>query len=269
MNRPENIVRPRADLLRLGPPPGSRIALVGGCGGVGRPVVEACVELDLNVAVLDLPASIERHTPPPGVRALGLDATDPAAVGEGFAALDAAWGGLDALIFLVGFTITPPTRLEDVRPEQWDEVLAGNLRSAWLVARAALPLLRRGEDPCIVNVSSTLGVNVLPGFGPYAAAKAGLIALTKGLAVECAPQVRANTIAPSAMHTAFMGGGTGRGGDEGGHDWFTGGNYTQAIPLGRLAVPDDVVAPILFLASPGARFITGQTLLVNGGRLMP
>lgn len=257
------------DLTRLGPDKGSRIAIVGGCGGIGRPLVRACLDLELDVAVFDLPVSMERHEPPKGARRFVLDATQPAAVSAAFGRLGEIWTGLDVLVFMVGFTITPPTALEQVTPEQWDEVLTGNLRSAWLVSRAALPMMRQAGGGAIVNVASMLGINVLPGFGPYAAAKAGVIALTKGLAMEAAPGIRANAIAPSAIHTAFMGGGTGRGGDDGGHEWFTSGQFAGGIPLGRTGVPEDVLGLILFLASPAARFITGQTMLVNGGRLMP
>jgi NAD(P)-dependent dehydrogenase (short-subunit alcohol dehydrogenase family) len=143
----------------------------------------------------------------------------------------------------------------------------GNLTTAHLVIRAALPLLRRGNHPSIVTVSSGLGVSVLRGFGPYAAAKAGLIALTKTVALEAAPALRANAIAPSAILTDFMSGGLGRHDSDG--DWFDPAPYIPLIPLQRLAEVDDVVGAVLFLASPAASFITGQTIHINGGRYMP
>ena len=122
----------------------------------------------------------------------------------------------------------------------------------------------------MVMVSSGLGFNVLPGFGPYAAAKAGLVGLTKALAAEGAPRIRANAVAPSAIETAFMRGGTGRGSDDpAAAAWFQGGDYARNFPLGRLAEVDDVVGPILFLLGTAARFMTGQTLHVNGGRITP
>lgn len=260
---------PANDWTRLTAPPGTRVAVIGGAGDIGRAVVRACLDNGHRVAVFDLPRSLERFPPPPSVRAAALDATDSAQVERGFAALAAEWGALDALVFLVGFTLTPPVRLDAVTPGQWDEVLAGNLRSAYLCARAALPLLLKGTQPAIVNAASGLGVNVLPGFGPYAAAKAGLIGLTKALAVEFAPTVRANAVAPSAIVTAFMTGGTGRGSDDPDAAWFKAGDYAKAFPLGRLAEVDDVVGPILFLLGPAARFMTGQTLHINGGRLTP
>ena len=259
--------------LRLAPAPGSRVAVAGGCGDFGRPVVDALLAEDVRLAVLDLPRSLDLHAPDPAVDALPVDATDPDSVRDAFAALGESWQGLDALIFLVGFTLTPPPRLEDVSAAAWDEVLAGNLKSAFLCCQAALPLMRRAGGGAIVTVSSGLGYNLLPGFGPYGAAKAGLVALTKSLAIENAPDIRANAVAPSAAHTAFMGGGTGRGGEDGGDEWFTAGaansDSTGVPPLGRLCEPSDVVGPVLFLAGPASGFMTGQVLHVNGGRLTP
>jgi NAD(P)-dependent dehydrogenase (short-subunit alcohol dehydrogenase family) len=261
------------DMLRLAPAPGSRVVVAGGCGDFGRPVVAAALASDLRVAVLDLPQSLALHPPDPAVVARPIDATDPEAVASAFTALDAQWGGIDVLVFLVGFTLTPPPRLDDVTAAAWDDVLAGNLRSAFLCTQAALPLLRRDGGGAIVTVSSGLGYNLLPGFGPYGAAKAGLVALTKALAIENAPDIRANAVAPSAAHTAFMSGGTGRGPETGGDDWFTAGAAkgasTGVPPMGRLCEPEDVVGPVMFLAGPASGFMTGQVLHVNGGRLTP
>lgn len=259
-----------AEATRMAPPPGSRIAVVGGAGGFGRPLVEACLSADLDVWVLDLPGSLERHTPPDPARSVSLDATDPDSVADAFARIGKEADGLDTLISLVGFTLVPPRPLEEVSFADWQEIIAGNLSSAHLLGQAALPLLRRAEAPAIVTVSSGLAYSPLPGYGPYAAAKAGLIALTKTLAMENAPLVRANAVAPSASQTAFMSGGTGRGGDDAEADWFGRSGYpANAIPLGRMCEPADVVGPVLFLAGPASRFITGQVLHVNGGRYLP
>lgn len=259
-----------SESLEFLPPPGSRVAVVGGCGAFGRPLVETCLSHELEVAVLDLHASVERHRPPSGTAAtLAVDATDESSVESAFGDLSDGWDGLDALVFLAGFTLVPPISVEEISPARWDDVVAGNLRSAYLTTRAALPLLRRRESAAIVAVSSGLAYAPLPGFGPYASAKAGLIALTKSLAVENAPSVRANAVAPSASLTAFMGGGTGRGGDDADLEWFDVARYTEAIPLGRMCEPSDVIGPILFLAGPAASYVTGQVLHINGGKLTP
>lgn len=259
------------DWTRLSQPAGSRVAVVGGAGAIGRKVVEACLENGHQVVVLDLARSLEAFPPPKQCLSMAIDATDAKQIEAAFAEIDADWGALDGLVFLVGFTITPPTRLDAVTIDQWDDVIAGNLKTGYLIARSAVPLLMKGNNPAIVNVSSGLGVSVLPGFGPYAAAKAGLIGLTKALAVECGPTIRANAVAPAAIETAFMKGGTGRQDDmtDGAPPWFKTQDYARMLPLQRVTTVDDVVGPVLFLMGPKSGFITGQTIHINGGRFMP
>ena len=251
---------------RMVPTPGSRAAIVGGCGGIGRAVVRACNDIGVRMAVLDLPAYIERY-PPDVELVVPVDATSAEEVRNGFQRVEARLGGLDHLVFLVGFSLTPPRPTAEIDEAQWSEVIQGNLTTAHLVIRTALPLLRRGDHPSIVTISSGLGINVLRGFGPYAAAKAGLIALTKTVALEGAPALRANAVAPSAILTDFMRGGLGRHDSDGA--WFDPAHYGAMVPLQRLAQVEDVVGAVLFLASPAASFITGQTIHVNGGRYMP
>lgn len=263
---------PRPDFGRLAPAAGARVAVIGGCGGIGRAVVRACLDCDVRTAVLDLPASLAQFPVPDGVVGLALDASVPAEVAARFAELDARWGGLDALIHLAGFS-PPPTPLDDIAPEIWDEVMGVNLRSLYLSARAALPLLRKAGGGSIVTMASGLAVNLEKGVSPYAASKAGIIALTKALAKENAPLIRANAVAPSPVDTAFLAGGTGRGAvsdaDSGFAEKIGLDRILGTIPMGRIAVPDDIVGPILFLAGDASRYMTGQVLYVNGGRITP
>jgi 3-oxoacyl-[acyl-carrier protein] reductase len=119
-----------------------------------------------------------------------------------------------------------------------------------------------------VQVGSGLGHNARPGFGAYAVAKAGIAALTRQLALELAPAIRVNTVAPSAVDTAFLRGGTGRSDEAQGAPIDTEA-YAAAIPMRRIAVAEDVTGPILFLLGDGARYVTGQVLHVNGGAYMP
>jgi 3-oxoacyl-[acyl-carrier protein] reductase len=249
---------------RLGPPPGARVVVVGGCGGIGRAVVAALHATGVAVAVLDLPASIARHAPPAGVPAIGLDAADEHSVAAAFAAL--GWPAFDGAVNLVGF-MTEKTAVAAMPAAAWDALIAGNLRSAFLVAREALPGLHAAGG-ALVNVASGLALRVMPGYAGYAAAKAGMIALTKAIAAENAPAVRANCVAPGAVDTAFLTGGTGREG-LGAGSGLDAARYVQTIPLGRIAVPDDVVGPVLFLLGDASRYMTGQTLYVNGGGQMP
>ena len=115
--------------------------------------------------MFDLPASIERHPPPRGALAVPLDATDEQAVAAAFAEVARRWPALDGLVNLAGFA-RPRIPLADTRGEDWEEVIAGNLRSTWLACRAALPLLAKGGAPAIVNTASGLAVRSTAGFGP-------------------------------------------------------------------------------------------------------
>ena len=262
---------PAVDFARLGPAPGFKLVVTGGAGGIGRRLVQVAVRTGLRVAVIDLAASLAQAPPPPGVLAVRFDATDEGATAAAFAEVAGEWGGaIDGLVHLPGF-MNRKAPVADLTLAEIDEVLSVNLRSAFLAARAALPLMRASACASLVFAASGLATLVEPATTTYAAAKAGIIALAKGLAKENAPRIRANCIAPGAVDTAFLRGGTGR--DAGPNDpdfALPGGRAAMlgTIPLGRIAVVDDVVGPILFLLSDKARFMTGQTLYINGGRLM-
>ncbi|KAA2235217.1 SDR family NAD(P)-dependent oxidoreductase [Salinarimonas soli] len=258
---------PAADAIALSPPAGSRVAVVGAAGGIGRCLVERLLAAGCQVAALDLPASLERHPVPEGVIAHALDATDEGAVEDAFSAVHDAFGALDGLVNLVGFT-RERVPVSETPLGTWEEVVEGNLSSTFLACRAALPLLHQGRNAAIVNTSSGLAMKPTPGYGPYSVAKAGVLALTRLLAQENAPRVRANAVAPSAVDTAFLRGGTGRGGDDASATRLDVEAYLRTIPLGRIADADDVVGPILFLLGPASAYVTGHTLHVNGGLLM-
>ncbi len=268
-------ISPGLDFARLAPPAGTRMLVVGGCGGIGRPLVSACLAMDCKVAVFALPRSMEAYPPPGEALAFPVDAADEGSVAAGFQALSRHWDAIDALVFLVGFMTVPPRPISELDTVEWDEVVAGNLRSAYLVSRAALPMLSAAGNAAIVNVGSSLAYNPLRGVSAYASAKAGLVALTKSLAIENAPHIRANLVAPSAIDTRFLAGGGGPRGEQAakadGDAWFRkmGAAYVPTIPLGRIAKPEDIIGPILFLAGASASFITGQVIHVNGGRVTP
>lgn len=243
------------------PPAGSRVAVVGGCGGIGRAVVARAVDLGLRVAVLDLPGSLAQFPPPKGVLAIECDAMDEQQVERAFEAVSQNLGGLDALINLVGFT-KDRTQLAQMPLTEWREITDGTLTSAFLVSRAAIPLLR-ASGGAMVHTASTFGVAVpLPGYGPYAAAKAAVMNLVRALATECGPEVRVNAVAPGLVQTAFLHGGTGRPEKA---DRIDADGVTRAIPLRRIAQADDMVGTYLFLVGPGSAYITAQTVHVNGG----
>lgn len=240
-----------------------RVLVAGGCGGIGRAVVGALREAGAEVAVLDLAASIERHPVPPGVTAVALDASLEDAVAAAFKTL--SWNEMQGFVNLVGF-MAPLQPLASMSVQTWDDTVAGNLRAAFLLAKAALPLLQASGAGALVNVSSGLALRAATGYGPYAASKAGVISLTKTIAVEHAPRVRANAVAPAAVDTAFLRGGTGREARANHIDFEA---YVKMIPLGRMASAQDVAGPVLFLLGPGSAYMTGQVLYVNGGMITP
>jgi 3-oxoacyl-[acyl-carrier protein] reductase len=244
----------------------ARLLVAGGCGGIGRALVREALAQRARVVVLDLEASIVRHPPPPGARALAIDAADPASVDRACRTIADDWGGLDGAVNLVGF-MSGPRALSDTPAPVWDEVMRGNLDAAFSLSVALHPLLRDGRGASLVHVASGLGMHARPNYGPYAVAKAGIIMLTRQLALEWAPSIRVNAVAPSAVDTAFLRGGTGRS-DETDAPRFDPQAYGRTIPLGRIARPQDIVGPTLFLLSEAACYVTGQTLQVNGGAFM-
>ena len=252
--------------MQLAPTSGSRVLVAGGCGGIGRELVSALIDAGIGVTIFDLPTSAERHPPPAGVSVMTLDASLAAEVDSAFAALDASWPeGFDGFVNLVGFA-ADRIPLDQLPIAEWQRVVDGNLGASYLLNRAAVPRLKKRGGGAVVNVASGLATRVMPGFGPYSASKAALIALTKAVAVENAPAIRANAVAPAAVDTDFLVGGTGR---ERTDSHLDRESYMKLIPLRRLGLPADVVGPILFLLGPASGYMTGQTLYINGGALTP
>jgi 3-oxoacyl-[acyl-carrier protein] reductase len=245
---------------------GLRVLVAGGMGGIGRELVGQCQALGMQVVVADLAASIARHGRA-GLPSVAMDAKDAASVQQAVDQAAHALGGLDACVNLVGY-MSAAQPLAQTEVSVWDDVLRGNLDSAFYLSRAVLPHLHRSEQASLVHVSSGLGAWARPGYGAYGPAKAGLLLMMRELALENAPKVRINAVAPGAVDTAFLRGGTGRS-DEAGQARVDPASYGQVVPLGRIAQPMDVVQPILFLLSPGASYMTGQTLHINGGTYMP
>jgi len=267
---------PAIDFARLAPKRGARVVVTGGCGGIGRRFVEVAHGLGLELAVIDLPGAIARHALPKGVAAIPYDARKDGAARKAFARVAKLWGGkIDAFIHLPGY-MTRQVNLDELSPAEFDEGIAVNLRSAYLALKEALPMLRANGGGAVLLVASGLATLVEKGTATYSAAKAGIVALTKGLAKENAPAIRVNCVAPAAVDTEFLRGGTGRGGDDPKRAMAKQqmvkdmgmARMLSTIPMGRIAVVDDVIGPMLFLLGPAARFMTGQTLYINGGRLM-
>ena len=169
-------------------------------------------------------------------------------------------GPIDILVNNAGSLVERVSNLE-ISEERWNEVLNLNLTSALLCSQAVAPSMIERKCGAIINVVSIAGrTGGGPGAGAYAAAKAGLIALTKSLAKELAPHgVRVNAISPGVIDTPF-------------HEVFSTPemirSFVGSIPLGRIGTPEECARVIAFLASDAASFVVGETIEVNGGQLM-
>src|SRR5690606_36245806 len=152
-----------------------------------------------DVVVLDLPASLERHRP--SVDAIAVDIHSEASIEAAMRALAARSPSLDGFVNLAGYnSMTQP--LAETGTDYFDDILSGNLRGVFLSTRAVLPLL--ADSASVVTVASGLPHYIRPGHGSYAAAKAGVIAISRTFALELAPRIRVNIVAPGMVDTAFV-----------------------------------------------------------------
>ncbi|MYJ13768.1 MAG: SDR family oxidoreductase [Acidimicrobiia bacterium] len=206
------------------------------------------------VASFDVAAPVEER---PGILDLAVDVADASAVGDATAEVLDRLGRLDALFNNAGIQRAAPTHLMD--PEVWDLVIGVHLRGAFLCSAAAIPEMRKVGGGAIVSISSAAGFVGIPGRAPYSAAKAGLLGLTRSLAVEAAPHnIRVNAVAPGFTRTPLVQQAL----DDGSltEDWML-----LEVPLDRLADAAEIARPAVFLASEEASYITGQCIVVDGG----
>ncbi|WP_318568623.1 SDR family oxidoreductase [Salinigranum marinum] len=241
------------------------VTVVTGAGsGMGRATAELFAEQGAQVAVVDLDEAAAEETveriEAAGGDALALEA-DVSSAADVRAMVDRtvdAFGRLDVLHNNAGIP-QESTPVEDVAEQTWDRIQAVNLKSAFLGAKHAVPVMREQGSGVILNTASTAGIRPRTGLSAYCASKGGLITLTKQLAHELADDgIRVNAVCPVATDTDML-------------PQFAGENLTlddiaATIPLGRLADPVDVAHAAVFLASDEASMITGTALEVDGGR---
>ena len=245
-----------------------QVALItGASSGIGRATAEAMAREGARVGVNYCKNLAGAEQTAETIRQAGGEAlvvrADVTRAAEVLAMVDAVrkdWGRIDILVNNAGDLIARRS-LTDMTEEYWDQIMALNLKSAFLCVRAVWQEMAARKSGCIINVSSIAGRNGGgPGAAAYAAAKGGLLTYTKGLAKELAPHgIRVNGIAPGVIATPY-------------HERYSPGEVFQrfmaSIPLGRAGTSEEVADVIVFLASPAARYITGETLEVNGGMLM-
>jgi 3-oxoacyl-[acyl-carrier protein] reductase len=242
------------------------VVITGGAKGIGKGAADAFGDAGARVYVVDLDATAGEMAAK-GIREHGgqaafiaCDATDAASVTAAFDHIAGQAGQLDVLVNCAG-GFWKQLSVEETPEDEWDKVVDLNLKTVFLCARAAIPIFKRQRRGRIVNIGSIAGLTLLQGTSPpYAAAKAGVHSLTRVLADELGPHgISVNALAPGttaservvAVRSKEQMAAIGR-----------------ATPLGRIAEVSDMVAWILFLAAPESGYLTGQTLSVNGGRLM-
>ena len=241
-----------------------QVALVtGATRGIGKAIAVALGEAGATVigtATTDAGArSIGEYLAPAGIAGRGamLDVTDGAAVDAMIATVEKEFGPVSILVNNAG--ITRDNLLARMKDAEWDAVIDTNLKSVFRLSRAVLRGMMKARAGRIISITSVVGSSGNPGQINYAAAKAGIAGLTRSLAREIGSRaITVNCVAPGFIDTDMT-----RALAEAQREQLLG-----QIPLGRLGRPEDVAAAVLFLASPGASYITGATLHVNGGMYM-
>ena len=245
-----------------------QVALVtGASSGIGAATAVALSDLGARVALgyyrnAEGVTDVERRIHAAGGHAIALqvDVRDVGAIQAMVERVAKDLGPIDVLVNNAG-SLVKRFPIRELTEEGWDEVLALNLKSAAFCARAVATSMVERRRGVIINVGSVAGHNGGGlGAGPYAAAKAGLTALTKSLAKELGPHgIRANAVSPGVIDTPF-------------HEVFSTPemmkNFVGLIPLGRIGRPIECATVIAFLASGAASYITGETIEINGGLLM-
>lgn len=237
-----------------------RVALVtGASGGLGRHFARVLHAAGARVALgARRPESVAQDAAALGEAAMAvpLDVTDPASVAAALDAVQARFGMVDLLVNNAGIAATKP--FLDHGIEDWDRVMAVDLRGAFLMAQAAAQrMVAAGRPGAIVNIASILGERVIGGVAGYSAAKAGLLHLTRQMAVELARhRIRVNALAPGYVATDIN------------RDFFAseaGQALVKRIPQRRLGTLDDLTGPLLLLASEAGAHMTGSVVTVDGG----
>ncbi len=230
---------------------GHTAVVTGGARGIGDAIIRALIEAGATVVSLD---KMEPEQARPGVRYLDADVSDAASVGAAFAAIER----VDVLVSNAG--IQRVGLIGRLSFEDWQAVIGTHLTGFFLCASQAVPrMIRQGQGGAIVSIASTAGFVGIPGRGPYCAAKAGIMGLTRTLALEVATVgIRVNAVAPGYTRTKLIDQALKDGSLR--EDWMV-----ERVPMKRLGTPEEIARVVRFLASDEAAYITGQVITADGG----
>lgn len=237
------------------------VLITGVAGGIGRATAELFLETGWEVVGIDR-RSVEEFSPP--IQLLQADASNPESVEELFGWMNERYSGLDALVNNAAIQICKP--LIDMSVEEWDDMMASNLRSIFLMARNSFPMLAAVKGS-IINVSSIHAIATSRNIAAYAASKGGIVALTRAMALEFAEAgVRVNAVLPGAIDTQMLRDGLRRGHLTGDSIDTMLENLGEKTVMGRVGKPREIAQAILFLAnSEQSSFMTGESMVIDGG----
>jgi len=245
---------------------GRRVLVTGGARGLGYAFAQAIAQAGARVVIADVlagrvqQAACELSGMGLDVTGVSLDLASPESIDACIERTVKRLGGLDGLVNNASITNSGGRSCEELDIETWDQVMQVNVRGTWLMTRAALPALRESGRGAVINLASDTPLWGAPNLLAYVASKGAVIAMTRSLARELGnANITVNAIAPGLVlveATAYV--------PEARHRL-----YTEQRAIQRPQLPDDVSGAVLFALSDLSRFITGQTLPVNGGFVMP
>jgi len=238
-----------------------RMIVTGASSGIGLDAARLLHEAGADVCMVARRSEILAETAAElGERSwfYACDISDPAQVETLAAAVKDRWGAADGLVNNAG--IAPMATLDATDLETWDKVFDVNVRGPFLLSKALGPLLKEGNSPAVVNISSSLADRAIPGMMAYNTSKAALNHMTRCLALEWAPTVRVNAIMPAVVDTPIH---DGRGMS---HEDVEG--MGSMHPLGRIGQPRDISSMVLYLLSDASSWMTGAIIPIDGGILV-